>query len=248
MVWKEIPDFPGYEISDVGVVRSWRRSGGGFGKRRKSPLYKRIGVWGSGYKFVGLRKEGKSYACSIHRLVLITFVGPCPEGKEGRHMDGDKSNNSYLNLQWGTTWENHQDKIRHGTSGLGELSERALFTNLQVEEILMLLQEDKLNHPTIGKMYGVDCNIISQIKRNICYTNVLPEIREKIKKIRPDFQRKSIGHSGKKLSPEKVQEIKYLINLDVKIKRIAKHYDVDYNTINHIKRGITWKEVPCMIL
>ena len=32
----------------------------------------------------------------IHHLVLLTFVGPRPEGMEVRHLDGDPLNNTLL--------------------------------------------------------------------------------------------------------------------------------------------------------
>lgn len=51
----------------------------------------------------------------VHRLVLEAFVGPCPEGMEGCHGDGDPTNNSLGNLRWDTATSNQLDKVRHGT-------------------------------------------------------------------------------------------------------------------------------------
>jgi hypothetical protein len=50
----------------------------------------------------------------VHRLVLETWRGPCPPGREARHLDGDASNNRLTNLRWGTHAENTWDVIRHG--------------------------------------------------------------------------------------------------------------------------------------
>lgn len=36
----------------------------------------------------------------VHRLVLETFIGPCPDGQEARHLDGDATNNRLENLAW----------------------------------------------------------------------------------------------------------------------------------------------------
>jgi len=36
----------------------------------------------------------------VDHLVLLAFVGPCPEGYECRHLDGDPANNHVDNLRW----------------------------------------------------------------------------------------------------------------------------------------------------
>jgi hypothetical protein len=51
----------------------------------------------------------------VHRLVLAAFVGPCPEGMEVRHLDGNPANTRLANLRYGTHSENELDKVRHGT-------------------------------------------------------------------------------------------------------------------------------------
>lgn len=52
----------------------------------------------------------------VHRLVLETFTGPCPEGSEGSHEDGDPENNSISNLMWRTKSSNCERKTIHGTN------------------------------------------------------------------------------------------------------------------------------------
>jgi len=42
----------------------------------------------------------------LHRAVLETFVGPCPDGLEASHLDDDPTNNSIENLMWETRSEN----------------------------------------------------------------------------------------------------------------------------------------------
>lgn len=46
---------------------------------------------------------------------MAAFAGPCPEGLEVRHLDGDPANNRLTNLCYGTHSENVQDSLRHGT-------------------------------------------------------------------------------------------------------------------------------------
>lgn len=47
--------------------------------------------------------------------MLTAFVGPCPDGMEGCHNDGDPHNNRLDNLRWDTRANNARDAIRHGT-------------------------------------------------------------------------------------------------------------------------------------
>lgn len=50
----------------------------------------------------------------VHRMVLETFVGPCPEGLEACHNDGNPLNNRLDNLRWDTKSANAQDTLQHG--------------------------------------------------------------------------------------------------------------------------------------
>lgn len=45
----------------------------------------------------------------VHRLVLETFVGPCPEGMECDHVNRDRSDNRLQNLRWVTSVDNHRN-------------------------------------------------------------------------------------------------------------------------------------------
>lgn len=66
-----------------------------------------------GYLRVPLRDKRKHL---VHRLVLETFVGPCPEGYEASHEDGDPSNNHIENLMWRPKSDNCKLKSKHGTN------------------------------------------------------------------------------------------------------------------------------------
>ena len=117
-VWKPIPGFDGaYEVSDWGRVRSIDRiitTKAGTKQRRQGRVLTPTANTG-GYLKVGLGRLGRAKTLQVHRLVLEAFVGPCPEGHECCHNDGDPTNNNLSNLRWDTPSGNALDSVLHGT-------------------------------------------------------------------------------------------------------------------------------------
>jgi hypothetical protein len=104
-MWKTIPTYPNYEISDLGEVRR-------VGKAKLLKLTTKQGT--HPYQRAHLCINGKSKTCVVHRLVLETFVGPCPESHQCLHLDDNPKNNKLENLKWGTAKENHSTINRKG--------------------------------------------------------------------------------------------------------------------------------------
>lgn len=119
--WRAIKDHPGYEVSDLGRVRSVRRRvverNTGHAHWFRGRVLKPSSV--KGYMQVALCSGGSEKKRYVHQLVCEAFNGERPEGLETRHLDGDKTNNTPQNLAWGTTQENAKDRARHGTTRRG---------------------------------------------------------------------------------------------------------------------------------
>jgi hypothetical protein len=108
--WREIPGFPGYDVSDAGRVRSWLTYRGKAGPRLlKTPINS------SGYPALHLQTPTGGRVRPVHTLVLAAFVGRRPEGAVIRHLDGDSTNSRLANLTYGTPSENSLDQTAHGT-------------------------------------------------------------------------------------------------------------------------------------
>jgi len=125
VAYKILENYPAYRVGDDGSIWSRRKrimlpSGRGsktvIGKTwHPKKISKQKGkTEGRSYLYVRLSHDKKSRIFRVHRLVLEAFVGPCPEGMECRHLDGDPSNNRLENLRWGTPAENTEDKRKHG--------------------------------------------------------------------------------------------------------------------------------------
>lgn len=102
-----------YRVWESGDVESvFRRYAGG---RILKPRLTRYHD-GTPYKVVRLYPgDGTFRDWLVHCLVLETFVGPCPDGLEARHLDGDSLNNARSNLKWDDHSKNMLDKQAHGT-------------------------------------------------------------------------------------------------------------------------------------
>lgn len=110
----EFLGFPNYRVADDGTVwRLYKWKG-----RQKINYWRKLKPRGGEdrYKQVTLCDEGRKKQYQVHTLVLLAFIGPCPDGMECRHFpDRDKGNNKLENLQWDTHSNNLNDRIFHGT-------------------------------------------------------------------------------------------------------------------------------------
>jgi hypothetical protein len=126
-IWKPIPGFPGYEVSDQGDVRSYRKRGRG-GSFYIDPHLLKPSPDGK-YRQVCLRKNGQSHVKHISTLVLLAFVGPKPSGLEACHNDGDHANDKLTNLRYDSHDGNMKDLARLNSAKRQQMSD-ALISKL----------------------------------------------------------------------------------------------------------------------
>jgi hypothetical protein len=150
---RPFPDRPGYLVSVNGDTYScWHPSSKGarLGKRwhrLKTCLRK------DGYVAVSL---GGGNKWLVHRLVLFVFVGPCPEGMEACHNNGDRADNRLENLRYDTHSANQGDSIRLGT--FAQMGERHRNAKLTTADVLLMreLRAQGWTYPQIGERFGVE--------------------------------------------------------------------------------------------
>lgn len=152
-----------YEVSTNGQVRSVARpSDGKFGDRGPyegkvlSPIKSRR----TSYLVVNLTGGGRRKQVLLHRLVLESFVGPCPDGKEACHNNGNRHDASLANLRWDSRKNNHADKINHGTHPAGAKNPFARLTDAQAAYVKR--SRDPLK--TLAERFGVSVGCVSKIR------------------------------------------------------------------------------------
>ena len=166
--WKPVVGFEGlYEISDFGRIKSLDRM---IQRRGHTKLLRgrllTSSVNGAGHLQINLSNENKK-SFKVHRLVLEAFTGPCPQGLECCHNDGNHVNNHIENLRWDTRSSNIMDRVDHGVSNRGERQGSSKLTEDQVHQIRTLCKHSDIPQREIGGMYGVNQQTVSKIHTRI---------------------------------------------------------------------------------
>lgn len=160
-IWKTIEGFENYEISNFGNVRSIER----YTKGRFSFILRKQKIikpqLRERYLSVGLYNNSKFNSNPIHRLVALHFVDN-PENKpQVNHIDGNKLNNHYTNLEWCTAKEN----IKHSYDiGIRKIGENHHLSKLNENDILEIREnKNNLTQKELGLIYGVTHFLINRI-------------------------------------------------------------------------------------
>lgn len=101
-IWKDVREFEGlYQVSNFGRVKSLTRK-----VKCANNAYRTIkgtilatSICNAGYEGLVLRKDNKSYPKMVHKLVADAFLGECKNGFDVDHIDYNKRNNNFSNLQ-----------------------------------------------------------------------------------------------------------------------------------------------------
>lgn len=162
--WKSIKGYEDwYDVSNYGRIRSWKGINQ-FAPRRDEPKLLNPKIDKYGYPHLGIRHNGDRTWHTVHRLVATAFVSN-PENKPHvNHIDNERANNFYLNLEWCTPKENTAHGIKKGNiEFIGEKHPSAKLTKQDILEIRDLADKEDITNKELAEEYGVASGYISQI-------------------------------------------------------------------------------------
>lgn len=171
--WLPIVDADGYEVSNLGNVRSWWMRGGKSARTRAdAPRNLRPRGAKGKYQSVSLPSiQGAGYSSrTIHSLVLLAFMGPRPAGMEVAHLDGNPENNALSNLTYVTHHENEHHKREHGTWWL-----RRTHTTLSVPEVAEIKHylSRGASRSELANVFGVTWALVADIDKGRTWPDVV---------------------------------------------------------------------------
>lgn len=157
-VWVNIKDFPDYQISNFGRVKSFKINKNGIILDQFSDK--------NGYLIICLYENNNKKIKKIHRLVLESFIPILNlDSFECNHKDGNKKNNLLSNLEWCNRSENMNHAFQTGLQSLiGEKNTQSKLKNNEIIEIKKFLLSSKLKNNEIAKKFKVSPSTISDIK------------------------------------------------------------------------------------
>lgn len=165
--WLPVADYAGYEVSNLGNVRSLDRTvvTRGGPRRYKGRMLRTTPT--NGYPCVKLGTPESGQATRpVHQLVMAAFAGPCPPGQEVRHLNDVKTDCHWPeNLAYGTKKENFADRIPNGRTNRGERNGHARLTWEQVREIRARADGGE-SHRLLAADFGVTFQNIHCVVRN----------------------------------------------------------------------------------
>lgn len=164
--YKDVVGYEGlYTVSNTGLVFSSP-------KGTSNPRGKHMSISNdhNGYPRVVLRKNGKKYNHSVHRLVAETWIPNTDCLPQVNHINGDKNDNRVENLEWCTASYNshHREKLGLRRKLIGEEHPNSKLTKESVQRIRESLSKGR-NQNELASIFGVSQTTISHINSNLIW-------------------------------------------------------------------------------
>ena len=123
-----------------------------------------------GYIQVHLSDRSRSARFTVHRLVLEVFVSPAPRGHQTNHKNGDKKNNTLVNLEWVTPSVN----VLHAYRVLGRRKVRGN-QKLTADEVraIRMMRASGRSTATIAEHFNVNASYVRALVRRSKRSDVL---------------------------------------------------------------------------
>lgn len=122
-IWKDIPEFKGYQASNLGRIKSLGRNYfNGVSYFTRQGRIMKINVKNSaGYYMLSIWIDARQKSKMVHRLVAFAFLKRIDGKNYINHKDGNKLNNRVENLEYCSNRENsihYLNSIGHTENGI----------------------------------------------------------------------------------------------------------------------------------
>jgi len=177
-IWEVIKDFPDYQVSNLGRVKSLKFEKEMILKQSKNSNF---------YFCVGLSVNRKQKTKQVHNLIYETFNNYKLKPSECiHHRDENKENNYYENLKLMSKLNHNsfhkkgkshtkETKIKISENHLyqkGEKNNNSILITQDVIQIKLLLKNRKLLHREISDIFNVSRRTITDIKNNRRWSHI----------------------------------------------------------------------------
>ncbi len=224
----EFLGYPKYEVGTDGSVWSFNTT-----MRRRLKTANHFG-----YRWVVLSRNRIRKEIAVHHLVLLAFVGPCPEGQECRHGNGIRDDNRRDNLCWGTRLENVADRERHGTTSRGEKHGRARLSEDDARAILAAFTQGE-SKASLARRYNVSHAAICDLTKGRSWSHLAGCDQQTHQQNSQRGQR----HYSTKLEDEDVRSIRAAVQAGKSQAAVARDFGIKPMVVWKIIQGKTWRHL-----
>lgn len=154
-IWRPVPGYDRYEVSNYGRVRSVDHIDG-IGRKHHGRILRQTSDGKGNYLYVTLTSPLGHRKESVHRIVASAFL-PNTEGyNEINHIDEDKKNNVVWNLEWCSRSYNNS----YGGRVNGERNSQA---KLKEHEARYIKEHPEEGTTFLAKKFGISLSQTSAI-------------------------------------------------------------------------------------
>ena len=235
--WRDVPGMEEYlQVSSQGRVKSKARTvlkrhqSGRMMEQHYEERVLQPKPNPEGYIAVSVGFGGRRHRLMAHRLVLLAFVGPAPDGMEACHNNGRPGDNQVENLRWDTHRNNNGDRVKHGTYAAGSAHHMAKITDADA----MAIYASDEPGAVLAARYGIAETKISAIRRGVTWRSVTGGKTRDMAKVIP--------RRTDKMDSRKAQEARGMRRNGASLREIAERFGISESTASGICANKTWVE------
>jgi hypothetical protein len=160
----KIQGFENYEVDELGQIWSLPKK-----TRKGVRMIKPLKHPKTGYMYVDLCNDGKVKKFTVHRLVALNLIINPEDKPQVNHINGDKTDNRVVNLEWCTRSENQKHSINIGLRSAKGVKNSQCKLN---EQDVLYIRNSKENGSILAKKFNISHPTICDIRKGRSWTHI----------------------------------------------------------------------------